>query len=81
MFALAYKGDSEDDAFELADAFIAMTRDHLEMGEGVGDGGGITFNAEDGRYAHLDRIGDGFVYVLATDAAAGAATTDQMRIP
>ncbi len=81
LFALAYKGDSEDDAFELADALITMVGETLEMGEGVGDGGGITFNAEDGRYAHLDRIGDGFIFVLSTDAAAGADAVGQMRIP
>ena len=58
-----------------------MVGEGLEMGEGVGDGGGITFNAEDGRFAHLDRIGDGFIFVLATDATAGAAAADQMRVP
>ncbi len=81
VFALAYKGDSEDDSFELADALITMVGDGLGMGEGVGEGGGITFNAEDGRYAHLDRIGDGLIFVLATDSAAGAAAVDQMRVP
>ncbi len=81
VFALAYKGDSEDDAFELADALITMVGESLEMGEGIADEGGITFNAEDGRYAHLDRIGDGFVFVLSTDAAAGAAAANQMRVP
>ncbi len=81
VFALAYKGDTEDDAFELADALINYAGETLEMGEGFGDGGGVTFRPEDGRYAHLDRIGDGFVFVLSTDAAAGAAAADQMRIP
>jgi len=81
VFALAYKGDTEEDAFELADALITLVGETLEMGEGVGDTGGISFNAEDGRYAFLDRIGDGFVFVISTDAAAGAAAVSQMRVP
>lgn len=81
VFALAYKGDSEDDAFELADALIQLASVELELGEGIADGGGVSFTAEDGRYAHLDRIGDGFIFVLATDAIAGAAAADQMRVP
>ncbi len=81
VFALAYKGDTEEDAFELADALIAYAGETLAMGEGFGEGGGITFLPEDGSYAHLDRIGDGFIFVLATDAAAGSAAADQMRIP
>ncbi len=81
VFALAYKGDSEDDAFELADSLILMVQETLGMGEGIADGGGVSFTAEDGRYAYLDRIGDGFVFVLATDAAAGATAADQLNVP
>ena len=81
VFALAYKGDTEEDAFELADALIAYVAETLAMGEGFSDDGGITFRPEDGRYAHLDRIGDGFIFVLSTDAVAGDAAADQMRIP
>lgn len=81
VFAFAYKGDTETDAFELADALITYAGETLAMGEGLADDGGITFTAEDGRYAHLDRIGDGFIFVLSTDATAGAGAADQMRIP
>jgi hypothetical protein len=81
VFAVAYKGDTEQDAFELADALIALATETLAMGEGVGEGGGVVFAPEDGRYAYLDRIGDGFVFILSTDAAAGAAARDQIRIP
>jgi len=81
VFALAYKGDSEDDAFELADALINLVSVELDLGEGIADGGGVSFTAEDGRFAYLDRIGDGFIFVLSTDAAAGAAAADQMRVP
>ncbi|MCP4308458.1 MAG: hypothetical protein GY788_26980 [bacterium] len=81
VFALAYKGDTEEDAFELVDAMITYVTETLEMGEGVGETGGVAFTAEDGRYAYIDRIGDGFSFVVATDAAAGAAAADQIRVP
>jgi hypothetical protein len=81
IFALAYKGDSEDEAFELADALITMVGEGLALGEGVADGGGISFAPEDGRFAYLDRIGDGFIFVLATDATAGSSAVAQMRVP
>ena len=81
LFAVAYKGDTEDDTFELTAALLTLVRDNLEMGEGVGEAGGVTWNMEDGRYAHLDRIGDGFIFVISTDAAAGASAVDQMRVP
>ncbi len=81
VFVVTYKGDTEDDAFELADALITMVTETLEMGDGVGDTGGITFSTEDGRYAYLDRIGDGFVFAISTDAEAGAAAVAQARIP
>jgi hypothetical protein len=81
VLALAYKGDTEDDAFELADALIAHVTDTMQLGEGVGEGGGLEFVGEDGRYAYLDRIGDGFVFVASTDEVAGDAARAQMRIP
>jgi hypothetical protein len=80
VLALAFKGDSDDDAFEMADALQGLV-DSLGLGDPVGSGGGVAYNAEDGRYAYLDRIGDGFVFVISTDAGAGAAAVDQMRIP
>jgi hypothetical protein len=81
VLAVAYKGDTEEDAFELADALIAHVTDTMQLGEGVGEGGGVEFVAEDGRYAFVDRIGDGLIFVASTDAAAGEATRAQMRIP
>lgn len=80
VLAMAYKGDTEDDAFELADALIQLV-ESLDMGEALADGGGVSYLPEDGRYAFLDRIGDGFIFVISTDAAAGAAAADQLTIP
>lgn len=81
VFALAYKGDTEDDALELTSALLALVSGPLEMGEGVADGGGVSFTTEDGRYAYLDRIGDGFVFVISTDAQAGASAARQVTVP
>lgn len=81
VMAMTYKGDTEDDAFELTDAFIAHATETMGMGEGEGSGGGLVFAAEDGRYAFIDRIGDGLVFVVATDAAAGEAVRSQIRVP
>lgn len=81
VLAIAFKGDTEDDAFELADALISRLTENMEMGEGESQGGGLAFTPDDGRYAFIDRIGDGFVFVVSTDAVAGAAVRDQVRIP
>ena len=78
VLALAFKGDTEDDAFEMADALQGLV-DSLGFGEPVGSGGGVAYNAEDGRYAYLDRIGDGFIFVIATDAAAGGGCRPSSR--
>lgn len=81
VMAMTYKGDTEDDAFELTDAFIAHATETMGMGEGEGSGGGLVFAAEDGRYVFIDRIGDGLVFVVATDAAAGEEVRSQIRVP
>lgn len=81
LIAIAYKGDTEQDAFELADALIDHASQVMGMGDPVGEGGGIEFIAEDGRYVFLDRIGDGFVFVASTDAEAAAAVIPQLRVP
>jgi hypothetical protein len=80
VMALEYKGDTEEDAYELADALQGLVTS-LDFGDPVGSGGGVAYNAEDGRYAYLNRIGDGFIFVISTDATAGAAAVDQMHIP
>ncbi len=81
VLAITYKGDTEQDAFELADALVIHASETMGMGEGVGDGGGLGFTTDDGRYVYVDRIGDGFVFVAATNAAAGLAARDQLRVP
>jgi hypothetical protein len=81
LIGIAYKGDTENDAFELADALIAHASETMELGEPLGEGGGVEFTAEDGRYVFLDRIGDGFRFVASTDAEAGRAAKSQLRVP
>lgn len=81
VLAITYKGDTEQDAFELADALLTHVAEVLGMGEGLAEGGGLAFTPEDGRYAYLDRIGDGFAFVLSSDPAAGMAAKAQIGIP
>jgi hypothetical protein len=81
VMAMTYKGDTEDDAFELTEALIAHAAETMALGEGEGSGGGLIFTAEDGRYAFVDRIGDGIVFVVATDSVAGEAARSQVRVP
>jgi hypothetical protein len=81
VMAMAYKGDTEDDAFELTDALISHATETMGLGDGEGLGGGLVWNAEDGRYVFIDRIGDGLVFVVASDAAAGEAARTQIRVP
>ena len=79
--AMTYKGDTEDDAVELAEALISHVTDIMALGEGAGSGGGLLFTADDGRYALIDRIGDGLMFVVASDPAAGEAARSQVRVP
>jgi hypothetical protein len=81
VIAMTYKGDTETDAFELTDALIAHVAETMGLGEGVGQGGGLEFTAEDGRYAYINRIGDGFVFVASTNAEAGASARLELRVP
>jgi len=81
VMALAYKGDTVDDAFELTDAIITHLTTTMDLGPGRSEGGGLVFTAADGRYAFINRIGDGFVLVVATDPVIGERARSQMRVP
>jgi hypothetical protein len=79
-FAVAYRGDSDDDAVELTQALIEHARTVMHAGEGVDSGGGLLFD-EGNDYVYLNRIGDGLVFVAATDSTLGAAVRSQMIVP
>jgi hypothetical protein len=79
-FVMRYVGDSEEDAVEVAQALIDHTQNTLGFGEGVTDGGGRLWDEGD-TYAFVDRIGDGLVYIVSSDPAAGRSIRSQVNVP
>ena len=80
LFIYQYGADTVGDAIEVAQALVALARGPMAAGDGVDDGGGILWQGL-GTYAFVDRIGDGLVFVAATDDAAGAAARAAVRVP
>ena len=80
IFVYIYGGDTEDDAIEVAQGFLALARGPLRAGDGIDSGGGVLWDGAD-RFVYVDRIGDGLMFIVATDSAAGAAARGQIRVP
>ncbi len=79
-FALSLSMQSNDDAIEVVTGLIAHARQVLEAGDGVEAAGGLLW--DDGEYyVFLDRVGDGLVYVVATDRELGRAVRSQVQAP
>ncbi len=79
-FALTLAMDSDEDAIEVVGGLIAHARGVLEAGDGVEAAGGLLWDT-DTHYVFIDRIGDGLIYVLATDAGLGRQVRSQLRVP
>lgn len=79
-FILRYRGDTEDDAIEVAEAMIAAARTRMGAGDGLESGGGVEFDA-DGPYVFVDRVDDGLVLIVATDSRAGRTIREQVDAP
>lgn len=75
--AMHYKGDSEQDAEEVADALIALARGDIGADSGVESGGGIEFTSP---YVFVDRVEDELYFIASTDAAAGADLRAQLGL-
>ncbi len=80
VFAYAYVADTEEDAIDVAVGLVQHARGAMDAGDGIEVDGGILFD-EGGPWVFVDRVGDGLVFVAATDAAAGRAVRDQVRVP
>ncbi len=80
VFLYIYGGDTEDDAIEVAQALLALARGPMGAGDGVDSGGGVFWESAE-RFVYVDRIGDGLMFIVATDSAAGAAARSQIRVP
>ncbi|NNF68209.1 MAG: hypothetical protein HKN01_00440 [Acidimicrobiia bacterium] len=71
-FVLGYQGETERDAIELTQAMIDHIRGAMDVGDGVGEGGGLLFEGPAG-YAFLDREGDALTFIASTSVSAGEA--------
>jgi hypothetical protein len=80
VFVYIYGGDTEDDAIEVAQAFLALARGPLAAGDGVDIGGGVQWDSAE-RFIYVDRIGDGLMFIVSTDSAAGTTARSQIRVP
>ena len=80
VFVYIYGGDTEDDTIEVVQALLALARGPMKAGDGVDSGGGVLWDGA-GRFVYVDRIGDGLMFIVATDSAAGAAARSQIRVP
>lgn len=80
VFVYIYGGDTEDDAIEVAQAFLALARGPLDAGDGIDSGGGVLWEGSQ-RYIFVDRIGDGLVFIVSTSINAGASVRRQVRVP
>jgi len=77
--AMAYVGDSERDAEELADALIAHIRDGMNAGPAEESGGGLLYR-QGQIYSFIDRVGDALYWIVSTDAAAGDSLRTQLGL-
>jgi hypothetical protein len=69
LMIMLYRGDTSDDAEELASALVSYITTAMAVGESESDGRGSRFVADD--YAFLQRDGDQLWFVVATDPQAG----------
>ncbi len=79
-FALAYRGDVEEDATELTSGLIEHAKTVMGAGEGIETGGGLLFD-NGGLYVFIRQIGDGLIFIAATDSSLGTAIRSQMIVP
>lgn len=93
-FGYVFRGDSADDAVEVAQAFLDHATFVMGMNEGLASGGGVEFvgvsageDGDDGAteeapvagpYVFVDRAGDVLVVVIASDITAGRELRSQL---
>jgi len=77
--AMAYVGDSERDAEELANALIAHIRDGMNAGPAEESGGGLLYRQGD-VYVFIDRVVDKLYWIVSTDPVAGASLRSQLGL-
>ena len=78
-FVWSYLAETVEDAEDLTNALIAMSRDQMGATDAQESGGGLLFAGGD-PYVFIDRIDDQIFYVASTDATAGADLRDQLGL-
>jgi hypothetical protein len=79
-FVLRYRGDTEDNTIEVVEALLLAARDRMGAGDGIETAGGIEF-AGSGPYVFVDRVNDGVLFIVATDAGTGRTIRSQTDVP
>jgi hypothetical protein len=79
--ALSYVGDSEADALEVTEAFIALAEDVLRLGAGERSWGGLVYSRSGRPWMFIDREKSGLLVVVASSAGAGRELADQLSPP
>lgn len=77
--AMAYVGDSERDAEELANALIAHIRDGMNAGPAEESGGGLLYR-QGSVYVFIDRVVDNLYWIVSTDPTAGDSLRTQLGL-
>ena len=79
-FVYTFAADTQDDAIEVAVALVEHARTSMGAGNGINEDGGILFD-EGGPWVFVDRVGDGLMFIAATNAAAGRLLRGQVIVP
>lgn len=74
-----YIGDTEQDAEEVANAFVVHLRKAMGAGGAVESGGGLLYNLGS-IYGFVDRVDDEVIFVAATDKTVGADIRTQLGL-
>ncbi len=77
--AWSYVAETVEDAEDLTNALIAMSRDQMGASDAQESGGGLLFNGGD-PYVFIDRIDDRIFYIASTDASAGEDLRTQLGL-
>jgi hypothetical protein len=76
-FVYAYEADRQQDAIEVAQAFLELAETGMGLGGGIESGGGVLFENGEG-YAFVDRVDSALIFVAASDPTVGALIRDQV---
>lgn len=80
VFVYTYAADTDDDAIDVGLGLVQHAGGAMDAGDGIEVDGGILFDGG-GPWVFVDRVGDGLVFIAATDAEAGREARTQIKVP